>query len=241
MRVEIARPDLIDLTYEAAFVPELWPRLLDQLGEITRSPGAGMVLYEDTRPARFTANTVKIDSIGEFVSSDDLWSNNQRIQYFHKHPFTGFVAAQDYYPKEFLEEDTVYLLDQRAGLAHQIGTMVPMPSGELVVYAFDRKKGDDPYGPDDIARMNDLHPHLARSGLMAARLGLQQAQATASALQAMGLAAAVMSSTGRVQATNALFDAMPWLFLPVAFGGIAIADMAAKTLFQEAVRAVGHR
>lgn len=241
MRVDIAWPDLIDLTYEAAFVPELWPSILDQLGEITRSPAAGIILYEDTRPARFTANAMKIDSLGEFVSSDDLWTRNQRIQYFHKHPFTGFVAAKDYYSKDFLEEDAIYLLDQRTGLDHQIGTMVPMPSGELVVYAFHRRKGDDPYGPDDIARMNDLHPHLARSGLMAARLSLEPARATASALQAMGLAAAVMSSTGRVQATNALFDAMPWLFLTVAFGGIAIADMAANSLFQEAVRAVGHR
>lgn len=34
---------------------------------------------------------------------------------------------------------------------------------------------------------------------------------------------------------------MTSIFLPVAFGGIAISDMAANALFQEAVRAVGHK
>lgn len=44
MRVAVAKPDLIDLTYEAAFVPELWPSILDRLGDITRSPAAGLVV-----------------------------------------------------------------------------------------------------------------------------------------------------------------------------------------------------
>ena len=53
---------------------------------------------------------------------------------------------------------------------------------------------------------------------MAAHLGLERAKATTSTLQAIGLPAAVLRANGRVMSTNALFDGLTSLFMPVAFG-----------------------
>src|SRR5690606_19127567 len=93
------------------------------------------------------------------------------------------------------------------------------------------------YRGDELERFDGLRPHLARAALMAARLGLERAQTTVSALAALGLPAAVLSGTGRVLTGNTLFDGLDHLFLPVAFGGLAIADPAANALFQETITA----
>ena len=168
MSINVALPDHVGSIYEAAFVPELWPGALHALAAAVRSPCAGMVVYEDTRPARFTANAQRMETARKFVMSD-RWVDNQRIPYFHQNPFTGFMIAKDYFPPAFLEQDAVHQIDRQAGLQHQIGTMIPMPTGEMVIYAFDRTDADDPYGPEDVAQLDAVYPHLARAGLMAAR------------------------------------------------------------------------
>ena len=55
---------------------------------------------------------------------------------------------------------------------------------------------------------NALRPHLARSILFSARIGLDRARAAADALQVVGLPAAVLGANGRPLAANALFEAL---------------------------------
>ena len=51
--------------------------------------------------------------------------------------------------------------------------------------------------------------------------------------------AAVLTRAGRVLSTNALFDGLTNLFMPVAFDRLAIANVGANRLFQQAVEATG--
>jgi DNA-binding CsgD family transcriptional regulator len=51
----------------------------------------------------------------------------------------------------------------------------------------------------------------------------------------------VLATDGRVLAVNDLFEAMPTTFLPLAHGGVAIADAPANTLFERALEGLrGH-
>jgi len=68
---------------------------------------------------------------------------------------------------------------------------------------------------------------------------LERAQGTVSALQSIGLPAAVLTISGRVLTANTLLEGMPELFLPVAHGGMAIGSASANALFQQAI--VEHR
>lgn len=231
-------PDLIDRIYEAAFVPEFWPGVIEKLAAVSGSAAGSLLLYEDTKPVRFTGIGATRDVVEAFASSG-RWKENRRIQYFHQNPFTGFVTAAGYFSREFLENEIGFEDRARFGLDDQVGTMMAMPSGELVVVALDRRAADGMYSNDDVRRLNAIHPHLARAGLMAARLGLEQARGMASAFQAIGLPAAILSRSGRVQAANELLDAMTSVFLPTAFGGVAIADPGANDLFRQAIEAAG--
>jgi DNA-binding CsgD family transcriptional regulator len=116
-----------------------------------------------------------------------------------------------------------------------------MPTGEMVVFSFDRLGRDGPHGSTHVAALNRFHPHLARAGLVAARLGLERAVATTSALQMIGLPVAMLSASGRVMATNALFEQLLSHFLPVAFGRLAIANAGANRLFQQAIEAAAEQ
>lgn len=64
-----------------------------------------------------------------------------------------------------------------------------------------------------MALLQSLHVHLARAGMMTARLRLERAQGTVATLQAMGLPAAVLSHSWRTIAVNALLEAMPDVFV----------------------------
>lgn len=230
--------DLTDRIYEAAFVPEFWSDVLGMLGGLSGSPSGSFFVFDDIKPIRFEA-TELVYAINESFCSTGLWRQSQRIPYYQQNPMTGFVIGQEYYPADFLDADSSYVERRKLGLEGHAGTIIPMPTGEMIAIAIEKWAGDGPFTADDIDKLDIYYSHLARAGLMAARLGLEQARATASALQAIGLPAAVMSSSGRVKATNKLFDEMGAMFLPVAFGGMAIADPAANQLFQQAIVAVG--
>lgn len=230
--------DLIDRIYEAAFVPELWPEVLVSLNSASDAADGRLLVFDGVRPIGFKATEIGFDATETFVTTD-RWRACRRIQHFHEKPKTGFAISQDYYSPSFLDRDQAYQDLRSLGLESQIETIIPMPSGELVVFVFEKWARDGNFGGGDIQRFDLLHPHLARAGLVAARLGLERAQATVSALQSIGLPAAVLTISGRVLTINALLEGMPELFLPVAHGGMAIGNAPANALFQQAI--VQHR
>lgn len=227
---------LIDQIYEAAFVPEQWDGVLLEIGNLLGAPSGTLFVFDDIKPVRFQATQLVHELARNFVAGDK-WQESERIQFFRENPIAGFVIAEDYYPAGFLERDKVFLERRRMGLGAQTGTIIPMPSGELVALIFEKWKHDGPFAKRDIRKLNLLYGHLARAGLISARLGLERAKATVSALDAIGLPAAVMSRRGRVLTANDLLDQMGSLFVTLAHGGMALADPEANGLFQQAVTA----
>lgn len=224
----------VDRIYEAAFVPEAWPDVLDQLAEASDSAGAALILFEDKQPMRFTATGPSAEVMQAF-SDSQAWMRSPRIPHFQAHPFTGFVIADEYFGPEIVRDGPETEFRLRHNLGAQAGTMIPMPTGEIVVFAFDRNVADGAFDAGHVAMLDTLCPHLSRAGLMTARLKLVQAKATVSTLEALGIPAAVLTRTGKVRAANALLDSVSDTLLPIAFGGLAISSASANRLFQDAI------
>jgi DNA-binding CsgD family transcriptional regulator len=136
---------------------------------------------------------------------------------------------------EEIERDPERIKLRAIGIGTNICTTIPMPTGELVTFVFQRWLKDGTCDQATLDLLSGFRPHLARAGLVAARLGLEQATATVSALKAMGLPAAVLTASGRVLAANSLLEGMPGVFRAAAHGRLAIADPSADALFREAV------
>ena len=87
----------------------------------------------------------------------------------------------------------------------------------------------------DLARLDALRPHLARSGMLAARWRLEKLRAAAEALALVGLPAAIIDLRGRVLVANELMERMsPWIvWLPG--DRVALSDTTANELLRQAI------
>lgn len=230
--------DLIDRIYEAAFLPEEWPKVLEALSTRSGSAGGTFFVFGDDLPVRGRCEPVLQPLLDEFVAGD-AWKRSDSFQRVHALRPASFVVVDDLMTADEKEHDPEFIKSRAIGIGTTVCTAVPMPTGDLILFGFLRWLKDGTCDPASLDLLNDFRPHLARAGLVAARLGLEQAVATVSALKAMGLPAAVLTASGRVLAANSLLEGMPGVFRPAAHGRLAIADASADTLFQEAV--VQHR
>lgn len=230
---------LIDRIYEAAFVPELWPEVLDGLAAASGSVSGSILVFDNPDlPPRYKTTALTEAALRAFVTTDQ-WRQSQRIPFYFSEILTGrcarFFYVHDLLAPEQIVEDSVETALQQLALGEQISTVIPMPTREIVSYTFERRVGDGRHAVAAIALLDRIRPHAARAGMISARLGLERAQTTVSTLEALGIPAAVLTRTGKVRARNVLLDSVSDTLLPIAFGGLAIASASANRLFQDAI------
>lgn len=229
--------DLADRIYEAAFVPELWPDVLQSLCNVSNSASGSFIVFEDRTSPKFVA-TDRIRPVLETFDANNGWQNSSEVKLlFSMMPPAAFIYDRDYFPPEAIEGNRARLdLTEPLGIGGQVGSFIAMPTGEIVLFSMDRWQATDRPSEHELLRLNEMRPHLARAGLIAARLRLKRMQTAVSTLQLLGLPAAVLTSNGRVLVANELLEAQQAIFSSAAFEGMAISDRNADALFQTAVR-----
>ncbi|MDE1995325.1 MAG: helix-turn-helix transcriptional regulator [Rhizobiaceae bacterium] len=226
--------DLIDHIYEAAFVPEEWDRVLRGINEISGSIGATIFVFSDNAPPRGRTLENLQPLFDEFVKGD-FWKFCDSVQRMCSLRPGSFVHVDDFMTAEEIEKDPVRIRLREVGIGAHICSAIPTPNGELITYVFQRALAAGLYDQPAIDRLDYLRPHLARAGLVAARLGMERAKATVSGLKALGLPAAVLTSSGHVLTANTLLEEMSDVFLPAARERMSIVDPAADALLQQAI------
>jgi DNA-binding CsgD family transcriptional regulator len=241
MRDSDAEEALINDIYEAAAVPELWPATLERLSAIPEGVG-GVLFATDLRPGavdprdtRWVASPVIQPLFEEFVRSG--WAaRNTRPQRLAALKYAGFITDHDAYTPEELEREPVYVeVFRKVGLGWATGTMFAMPSGDLVVFSFERAYERGPVERAAVAAMDRLRPHLGRAGLLAWRLGLQRAQAMTAALETVGLPAAVLRASGQLLSASQSFDALIPTVAQDRIERLVLSDAAADALLADAL------
>jgi DNA-binding CsgD family transcriptional regulator len=225
--------EIVDLIYEAAFVPELWPRLLDQLAQVSRSVGSALFLFGDNGLGRGVTLENLNDLMGSFLSNKDLRFSTSVVRMCELKP-NSFVEVDQYMSAAEIERDPIRIELRARGMGVHICTAVPMPTGEIAIYVLQKPLGAGGYDAGEMERLNELRPHLARAGLVALRLGLEKAKSTVGALESLGLAAAVCSN-GRTIAANSMFLKQPHLFRIGGQDRLTVASGSANSLLQTAL------
>jgi len=233
--VVIMSDDLVEKIYESAFIPELWPDVLDTLSEMSASSGGALLASGERHPPRWAASQTVAPALRAFASSD-AWKYNKRPQRWLAANHAGFIRDVDLFTADELRGDRMRAELQTHGLGWQLGTVIPMPSGEVVVFSLERRFDDGPHDQSLKEIIDPFRPHLARAGLLAARLGLERARTAVTTLEAIGLPAAVLSASGRVIASNGLLDGVQ-ILLPASHGELAVAEPAVNELLKEAISA----
>lgn len=227
--------DLIDRIYEASFIPEKWPSVLDDLAGMTEAKGGLLFSARDKVLSWTTSDNLK-DVFETYVMDGWFARCDRRVCMMGK-AHDSFLIENDYWSQEEFENNHIYENFFRPrGLGCSAGTGLLIPTGDRIVFSVERTLDRGPMEKPFVERLNELRPHLARSALIAARLGLKSATGASEALTKLGLPTILLDSNGAaVEMSNMSEDVSAQLVIG-AQDRVGLKDKQANELFRNALQ-----
>jgi DNA-binding CsgD family transcriptional regulator len=227
--------ELIDRIYEAAIIPENWPGILEEISTIAGCYGGTLLSIDAQQEIRHIASEQFRDVVRMFVR--DGWTKqNIRLERLAKIKYPGFVTDSDLISVDEMDAHPFYAEFVRPnGGGWAVGTIIEIPSRDLLVFNLERRYAEGPVDKQFCARLDVLRPHLARAGLMSIRLRMERARAMVETLKQIGLPAAVIRQNGQVLAINDLFQSLSDQIAIGAFDEISIKHPSSDTLLKQSL------
>jgi DNA-binding CsgD family transcriptional regulator len=230
-------PELVDRIYESSLVPELWPGVLDELGRIAEGNG-GMLLIAKADLLYWTASG-EPRRLSEFFPFERWFSSGQLVARVSAARHAGFLTELDVFTRDELAQEPIYRDVWRPhGIGWVVGTILPIPTGENVIFGLTRRTERGPVERAFVQKLDELRPHLARSVLISARLQLERARVASETLAALGLPALVLNEQGKVLAANSLIEALTDYVHWRGFDRVSLKDKAGDKLLRDAIAAI---
>ncbi len=231
---------LVDAIYEAPFIPERWPSILQKLAWMTDGEGALLLTVDGYHTQSWTASPVMVPLMEQFIEGG-YEKYNVRPQRGLAKRYAGFMNDLDVMTEAEMAVDPVYQEILRpAGLGWTAGSIIPAPSGDLIVFDLDRRIERGPYEQAALTLLDGFRPHLARAGLLAARLHLEQARSATDTMARLGLPAAAIDGTGRIVTKNELLDTLSDQIGIRARDQFHLFNARANRLFAESLEKMAH-
>jgi len=230
----VDREGLIQDIYEAAALPEHWPRVLEQIGRTVGTRHAVMGARRSDAWTGWTASEPFQPVLTAYFDRD-IERTTQITPRLLAADHPGFLRQTDVLTHEEWEADSFRRdLSRDFGLNHAAATAIQVPSADFLVVHVQRPEGQPGLSDRELATLDSFRPHIARAGLLAARWRLQRLSAATEALALVGLPAAVLDRNSRVLAANALMEGIAhvrWL----ARERLGLVDQHAQGLLQKAL------
>ncbi|QDB99246.1 MULTISPECIES: helix-turn-helix transcriptional regulator [Phyllobacteriaceae] len=199
---------IIDEIYEAPFVPERWPAILEKLAGMADAEGGLLTTLDGNRTGNWVASDFAVPLMERYIEGG-YEKYNTRPQRNLAKRYAGFMTDLDVMTEAEMATDIINLeILLPAGVGWTASTYISIPSGDQVGVIFDRRIERGPYESPALKLLDGFRPHLARAGLLAARLHLQEAQNATETMRRLGLPAAAVDADGRVIAKNDLLDTL---------------------------------
>jgi DNA-binding CsgD family transcriptional regulator len=224
----------IDEVYEAAVVPELWPKVLDGLTEIGDGFCALMFTGDGEFQRSIESQTATAIMADYFAGGWHLRNDRAARLFATRH--AGFLTDLDVFTQEEIDRELIFteFLHPR-GFGWGMATAISVPTGEMIAFDVERKLADGPAAPYVAQRLDELRPHLARASLLTTKLRHERAKAAVQSLEMIGLPAAVIAASQRPLAMNARLQSMVPYVVQDRQSRIALADTAADALLANAL------
>lgn len=228
--------DLIDRIYECSVVPDTWPGVLNDVAALAGSTGG--LLFSARKALHWTASESVADAFDAYVNDGWFGKCSRRVCLMSQ-DMPAFFVEHDFWSEAELDADPVYRdFFRPRGLGWSAGTGLQLPTGDNIVFSVERAFVDGPIEPDNVARLNEIRPHLARSALVSARLQLKRAEGATEALTALRLPALLLKESGEVAEASPLVDALSEHISWGAKGHIRLNDKQADKRLVEALAAL---
>jgi len=226
--------ELIDRIYEASFVPELWPNLLDDMAHLTEGKG-GLLLTVRDKMLSWTSSDNLEEAFSSYIEQGWFRRCGRRVCMF-KNAHSEFMIENDYWtPKEFETNEVYEEFFRPRGLGFSAGTGIQVPTGDGIVFFVERTYDRGPMENSYVEQLNALRPHLARSAFVASRMGLKSATGANEALSKLGLATILLNSEGAAVESQNISDDISEHIIWGAHNRLMLKDKTADTLFKTAM------
>jgi DNA-binding CsgD family transcriptional regulator len=227
--------ELVDLIYECAFVPDLWPAILAKL---VQRDGAlsGWLCISNGSVVRWAASSEEARADLRPLMESGWIPRSERFNRLLRAKQTGFIPDSTLYTPEEMRDDPAYrdMLYPR-GMGWASATAIALPTGDDMVIALERAYDQGSASSAVLASLNELHAHLARAAFVAARMQLERARAATQALALLGIPALVFADSGKTLAANQLIEPLSDFILWRANDRIALKDPRADALLRDAI------
>jgi DNA-binding CsgD family transcriptional regulator len=225
--------DLIDRIYEAAALPDLWPAVLDALNDV--GEGYATFLFTATNHHMAWVGSRRGAYAHDYVAEGWPAKTDRAVRLVAAR-HAGFLGDLDVYTRDELDREPVFTEFLRPrGIGWGAATAIQVPNGDTLVFDVERRIETGPVDRQTVRRLDALRPHLARAGMISARLGLERVRAAAMALDLIGLPAAVLAGSMRMLAANPKLEAMMPHIVLDRRDRVALADGKADALLAEAL------
>ena len=226
---------LVDAVYDTVMRPERWPDVLDRLAADADCPTATLIATDGLAMTGWIGNAASTDAMDSYFR-DGRAASDPTLARALAAGITGFVGDHDLFGGDEIDGLPLYRAFRRpSGLGWQAVTVIGETADYPVLLTVHRPYERGPVRPEAIARLNRLHPDLARAAKLSAQLKREQAGVAVAALARLGLPAAALAADGRTRAANAAFrELMPDLAMerPDRLG---FADAAVDRLFRNRI------
>ncbi len=220
---------VLDLIYEAAFVPERWERVLDVMAQ--RAEAHGTALFNEGSTSTRAIASASLDDLGQKMLGEGWLRRNARAAKLVDIQYEGFVDEAALFSENDYNTMPIFTeVMKPLGYGFGTSTLIATPTNERVVFAVEKKKATGPVTAAAISYLDQLRPHLARAAMMSSRLEFERINAAMEALQISGLPSAILRHDGRVIAANRLLEHMAPQIGTAAYGHIRFHHGAANTL-----------
>ncbi len=229
--------EFVDRIYECSVVPELWPDMLADIAAMIDAHGG--LLFSARKTLHWTASDRVRDVFADYVNDGWFTRCSRRICIMNANE-PAFFTEQDFWSEEQMVADPIYRdFFRPRGLGWSAGTALRVPSGDNIVFSIERELNRGPIERHHLEQLDALRPHLARSALISARLGLQRAEGATDALTALKLPALVLDDTGRIVEANEMIQSSTDRMGFRADNKIVLADRAANAELSRVLEAIG--
>ena len=231
--------DIIEKIYEAAFQPEFWPSILEEIAENCKTVGGYLITARGSDQSWTSTNNLQ-PIISDYINEGWFARCGRRVCMAHT-AHTSFLREIDYWTPEEIEANESYReFFWPRGWGISAGTGFYIPTGDAIAVFFERRLNQSPLNSDNIAFLNRLRPHIARSAMVSARLHLKAAKSATTTMAKLEIPTLLIDSQKSVIETHHL-DQLPEGSLIIgAKNKVLFRDKSANQMLHNGLSSLGH-
>lgn len=229
---------IADAIYEAAFVPELWPRLFERISERVDAALGSIYIQNPDGSFRWIGTEGATRLFNEFQAITPPLESIRLIK-AEKLQHDGFYTDLDLNDPAIFEHPTYREFLHPRNFGWFAETAFHLPAGDTVRIGFERTKERGPFEETFIGALNAIRPHLGRAAVLSSQLGLERAKGMIEGLNAIGTPAAVLRTSGKLSLANEHFHKLMPLVVQDRRDRMLLTDETADKLLADTLMRMG--